>query len=280
MSKFYMIGEDIKKLIVEDQDKYLVISWIIFNTNYQAEYKDLKQFECYLTINGLMDKLNLSRTKVQRILKELLNDNLIEYSFKSNTKNKPSIIKANFISNNPIYHYDNNTNDNTNNNTNGNTNEPVENTKTEVVDKTNNNTNNNTDNNTLSKYNNLNKNLNDLSKFVVNSDQLELIQEKCNITDTIGEQQQKQIKELDINLLKQVIDKCNRIKSSYSINYLLKVYSNTYIEGQIKEDPKTDNGKVIHTKKKYDPIENPHYKKYSDLEERLLKLQTKKRKTS
>ena len=92
MSKFYMIGEDIKKLIVEDQDKYLVVSWIIFNTNYQAEYKDLKQFECYLTINGLMDKLNLSRAKVQRILKELLNDNMIQYSFKSNTKNKPIVI--------------------------------------------------------------------------------------------------------------------------------------------------------------------------------------------
>lgn len=271
MSKFFMLDGEMQKLLYQDQDKYLVVSWIIFNTNYQDQYKDLKQFECYLTINGLMDKLNLSRAKVQRILKELLNDNLIEYSFKSNTKNKPSIIKANFISNNPIYHYDNNTNGNTNGNTNNNTNEPVGNTKTEVVDKTNNNTNNNTNNLTLSKYNNLNNNLNELSIIIVNSDQLELIQNRCSITGKITKEQQTQIKEMDISLLQKAINQCNKFKASYNINYLLTVYKSLQGLTEGEKAIKKDNN----TKRKYDPIENPHYQKYDDLEERLLKMQGK-----
>ena len=311
MTRFYMIGEDIQRLIVEDQDKYLVTSWIIFNTNYQAEYKDLKQFESYITINGLMDNLNLSRAKIQRILKELLNDNMIEYTFKSNTKNKPSIIKANFIANNQIYHYDNNTNNdtvnNTDNNTNNNTVVTVENTKSEVVDKTNdntnNNTNNNTDNLTLSKYNNLNINLNDLSKVIVNSSQLELIKEKCCITGEITEQQQREIQNMKMKLLEEVIEKCNRHKSSYNINYLLTAYRNISPWAEIRshkgiysEEPhKNNNGKVISGafQQRIDPPTNKksmserlgvenlnHYSKYDDLEDRLLKRQAEKRKNN
>lgn len=290
MTRFYMIGEDIQRLIVEDQDKYLVTSWIIFNTNYQAEYKDLKQFESYITINGLMDNLNLSRAKIQRILKELLNDNMIEYTFKSNTKNKPSIIKANFIANNQIYHYDNNTNNdtvnNTDNNTNNNTVVTVENTKSEVVDKTNNNTNdntnNNTDNLTLSKYNNLNINLNDLSKvIVVNSKQLELINNKCCITGEITEQQQREIKNMNIKILEEVIEKCNSYKSSYNINYLLQAYRNISPWAEIRSHKGAYSEEPHKNKKSMSErlgVENlNHYSKYDDLEDRLLKRQEKKR---
>lgn len=290
MTRFYMIGEDIQRLIVEDQDKYLVTSWIIFNTNYQAEYKDLKQFESYITINGLMDNLNLSRAKIQRILKELLNDNMIEYTFKSNTKNKPSIIKANFIANNQIYHYDNNTNNdtvnNTDNNTNNNTVVTVENTKSEVVDKTNNNTNdntnNNTDNLTLSKYNNLNINLNDLSKvIVVNSKQLELINKKCRITGAITEQQQREIKNMNMDLLEKTIEKCNTYKSSYNINYLLQAYRNISPWAEIRSHKGAYSEEPHKNKKSMSErlgVENlNHYSKYDDLEDRLLKRQEKKR---
>lgn len=35
---------------------------------------------------------------------------------------------------------------------------------------------------------------------------------------------------------------------------------------------------MYNKKKKYDPIDNPHYQKYDDLEERLLKLQANKKK--
>lgn len=289
MTRFYMIGEDIQRLIVEDQDKYLVTSWIIFNTNYQAEYKDLKQFESYITINGLMDNLNLSRAKIQRILKELLNDNMIEYTFKSNTKNKPSIIKANFIANNQIYHYDNNTNNdtvnNTDNNTNNNTVVNVENTKSEVVDKTNNNTNdntnNNTDNLTLSKYNNLNINLNDLSKVVINSDQLELIKEKCCITGEITEQQQREIKNMNIKILEEVIEKCNSYKSSYNISYLIQAYRNISPWAEIRSHKGAYSEEPHKNKKSMSErlgVENlNHTQNYDDLEDRLLKLQEKKR---
>ena len=271
MSKFFMLDGEMQKLLYQDQDAYIVKSWIIFNTNYQDQYKDLKKFELYFSYRSIADNLNISTSKVQKVIKKLLEHQEIEYIFKSNSRTKPSIIKANFIANNPIYQYDSDTVNDTVSDTVSDTVKPIDNTIIKHVDNTKCNTVSDTVSDTLSKYNNLNNNLNELSIIIVNSDQLELIQNRCSITGKITKEQQTQIKEMDISLLQKAINQCNKFKASYNINYLLTVYKSLQGLTEGEKAIKKDNN----TKRKYDPIENPHYKKYDDLEERLLKMQGK-----
>lgn len=89
-----------RKMFFEDKEKFLVYSWIIFNTNYSSqEYLGLEENQCYFSYSTLELELNLSHKKLLRIIKELINDGFINFEFKSNSKHKKSIL--NLLKNTP-----------------------------------------------------------------------------------------------------------------------------------------------------------------------------------
>lgn len=293
LDNFFMFSGEMRKLLIKDTNTYLVKSWLIFNTNYTERYKDLKKFECYFSYRTIAENINISISQVQKIIRQLIQDKEIEYSYKSTSKKKLSILKVNFIANSSIYNTvksventgvelyldtvnENAPVDNTVHNTVGNTVNntvvTVENTESQVIANTLTNTVDNTVPNTLSKYNNLN-NISKYLSIVVNSDQLELINKKCSITGEINEQQQRQIKELDINLLEKTIENCNKYKSSYDISYLLQAYKNAVQENKVT--PITKSKPTMSEKLGIANLNRAQ--KYEDLEERLLKLQTARR---
>ena len=289
LDNFFMFSGEMRKLLLKDTNTYLVKSWLIFNTNYTERYKDLKKFECYFSYRAIAENINISISQVQKIIKQLIQDKEIEYSYKSTSKKKSSILKVNFIANNAIYNtvksVENtgvelyldtvnenapvdNTVHNTVNNTVDNTVETVENTESQVIANTLTNTVDNTVPNTLSKYNSKYN-----SKYLSNivSEQLELIKEKCHITGDITEQQQLQIKNMNIEQLEKTIEKCNNYKSSYDISYLLQAYRNAELENKVTPIKKPTMSERL-------GVENLNRtQKYEDLEERLLKLQTARR---
>ena len=289
LDNFFMFSGEMRKLLLKDQNTYLVKSWLIFNTNYTDSYKDLKKFECYFSYRAIAENINISISQVQKIIKQLIQDKEIEYSYKSTSKKKSSILKVNFIANSSIYNTvksventgvelyldtvnENAPVDNTVHNTVGNTVdntvETVENTESQVIANTLTNTVDNTVPNTLSKYNSKYN-----SKYLSNivSEQLELIKEKCHITGDITEQQQLQIKNMNIEQLEKTIEKCNNYKSSYDISYLLQAYRNAELENKVTPIKKPTMSERL-------GVENLNRtQKYEDLEERLLKLQTARR---
>lgn len=292
LDNFFMFSGEMRKLLLKDQNTYLVKSWLIFNTNYTDSYKDLKKFECYFSYRAIAENINISISQVQKIIKQLIQDKEIEYSYKSTSKKKSSILKVNFIANNAIYNtvksVENtgvdiyldtvnenapvdNTVHNTVGNTVGNTVETVENTESQVIANTQTNTVGNTVPNTLSKYNNLN-NISKYVSIVVNSEQLELISKKCSITGEINEQQQLEIKNMDMEQLEKTIENCNKYKSSYDISYLIQAYRNAELENKV-----TPINKKPTMSEKLGIANLNRTQKYEDLEERLLKLQTARR---
>lgn len=81
-----------RKIFFEDKSKYMVLSWIIFRTNYQEGYQGLKRNECYFSYSIVENECNVSRKKLQRILLDLENDGFIRWIHKSKGKNSKSII--------------------------------------------------------------------------------------------------------------------------------------------------------------------------------------------
>lgn len=81
-----------RKIFFEDKDKYMVLSWIIFKTNYQEEYQGLKKNECYFSYSVVEDECNVSRKKLQRILLDLEIQGFITWIYKSKGKDKKSVI--------------------------------------------------------------------------------------------------------------------------------------------------------------------------------------------
>lgn len=77
--------------------KYNVLSYIVFETNFNPDgYKGLKKFELYFTYSSTLEDLKgyeITKKKLQSIMKELEEDGYIEWIYKSNTKSKPSIIR-------------------------------------------------------------------------------------------------------------------------------------------------------------------------------------------
>lgn len=93
---FQEFTDNVRDIFNDDIVKYNVLSWIIFNTNYSQEYKGLKSRECYFSYSILEEKLNVTRYKLQRIMKELINEGFIEWVSKSKSKGESSILKLNF----------------------------------------------------------------------------------------------------------------------------------------------------------------------------------------
>ncbi|MEX6642423.1 hypothetical protein [Clostridium perfringens] len=93
---FQDFTDNVRRIFNDDIVKYNVLSWIIFNTNYSQEFQGLKARECYFSYSLLEEKLNITRYKLQRIMKELINEGFIEWVSKSKSKGESSILKLNF----------------------------------------------------------------------------------------------------------------------------------------------------------------------------------------
>lgn len=270
---FFQFNEEMRKIFKTDVDKHNVIAWYIYNTNYQAkEYNGLLEGECYSSISIIAKETGINESKVKRILKALESEGIIQYTYKSKSKYNTSKIKCKFAQkyepvNKPV---DEPVND---------TVQSVDITALQVVDKLEYEPVNKQVSEQYSK--NKSKNKSRYISIVVNSDQLELINNKCCITGEITEQQQREIQNMKMGLLEKTIEKCNSYKSSYNINYLLQAYRNISPWAEIRSHKGAYSEEPHKNKKSMSErlgVENlNHYRKYDDLEDRLLKRQEKKR---
>ncbi|XZK13552.1 hypothetical protein ACSXBW_15190 [Clostridium perfringens] len=252
---FQEFTDNVRDIFNDDIVKYNVLSWIIFNTNYSQEYKGLKARECYFSYSILEEKLNVTRYKLQRVMKELINEGFIEWVSKSKSKGESSILKLNFqygLEYGCQYgfqygSYTENTGFNENNNT-------VDNT----VD--------NTDNHTLSKkhiskkqskninniysplenelyYDEVNKDLEkELIKKINSKHSKELIKEEFEKLKDKGLSELDLLKELDKNLKSKSKD-----NSSQDINTIFDYWNSKGIikHKELKEDTKKAIKKAI-----------------------------------
>ena len=99
---FFKFNEDMRKIFNEDIDKYNILTWIIYNTNYQEEGNGLKKYQCYISSASISKCAGIQLTKVKRLLKTLENEGFISYAYKSNSKKSPSIIYVDFIAKNNL----------------------------------------------------------------------------------------------------------------------------------------------------------------------------------
>lgn len=99
LSKFH---EDMRTIFNQDIDKYNILSWIIYNTNYQEECNGLKKYQCYVSIRAISEDTNINHAKTHRLLKKLIDNGFISYVKKSKSKHTSSIIYADFIAENNI----------------------------------------------------------------------------------------------------------------------------------------------------------------------------------
>lgn len=92
---FSAFNEEVRQVFNEDKDKFLVMSWIIFRTNYQDEYNGLRRYQCYFSYSTIEEECFIKRKKTQRIMKELEESGFITWFFKSKSRGKESILTLN-----------------------------------------------------------------------------------------------------------------------------------------------------------------------------------------
>lgn len=92
---FSSFNEEVRTIFNEDKEKFLVISWIIFNTNYQDEYNGLKKNQCYFSYSVMESEFSIKRWKLQKIMRELEESKKICWVLKSTSKGKESILMLN-----------------------------------------------------------------------------------------------------------------------------------------------------------------------------------------
>ena len=92
---FSSFNEEVRTIFNEDKEKFLVISWIIFNTNYQDEYNGLKKNQCYFSYSVMESEFSIKRWKLQKIMRELEESKKICWILKSTSKGKESILMLN-----------------------------------------------------------------------------------------------------------------------------------------------------------------------------------------
>lgn len=89
---FIRFDGEVRKIFFDDKDKYMVLSWIIFKTNYQEEYQGLNKNECYFSYSMIESECNIGRKKLQRILLDLEEGGFIKWVYKSKAKGVKSIL--------------------------------------------------------------------------------------------------------------------------------------------------------------------------------------------
>ena len=222
-----------------------------------------------ITIRTVARDIGVSENIVRRLIRQFQELNIIKLISKSNSKQNPSIYMLSIYENHTVEHTVEHTVDNT-----VSTQLDVE--KSTVLEGKSHscNTVNHTVEHTVnhaSKIDNIINNKIDICNIVI-SEQLDLINKKCHITGDITQQQQLQIKNMDMEQLEKTIEKCNSYKPSYDISYLLQAYKNGEQENKV-----TPINKKPTMSEKLGIANLNRTQKYEDLEERLLKLQTARR---
>lgn len=107
---FNSFNKHTRKLFMDDIDKHNVLAWIIYQTNYDKYgYKELSQYQCYISSSIISKSTKINITKIKRLLKELEIEGYFDYYFKSNGgNNRPSIINVNYklwceLENEPVH---------------------------------------------------------------------------------------------------------------------------------------------------------------------------------
>ena len=75
---FGAIDKTIRDMFFEDRDKADTLILIILNTNFQEQYKGLDNLQSYFSYSVFEKVLNIKRTKLQRIIKELEDEEFID----------------------------------------------------------------------------------------------------------------------------------------------------------------------------------------------------------
>ena len=103
---YFKFHEDMRKIFNEDIDKHNILSWIIYNTNYQEEYNGLKIYQCYISSSTISKCTGIQLTKTKRLLKTLEEERFISYIHKSKSKYTSSIIYADLYNYSQSNNYD------------------------------------------------------------------------------------------------------------------------------------------------------------------------------
>lgn len=104
---FFIQPGEMRKIFKYEREKFNVMQWIIFNTNYSEEYDYLKKFECHFSYSLVEKEAIISCQKLKTIMKQLEEAKYISWIYKSKSKYKPSILK-NLILENIITEQQNN----------------------------------------------------------------------------------------------------------------------------------------------------------------------------
>lgn len=270
---FNAIDDEMKKLYITDRNKHDILLWIIYNTNYQEEYKDLKQYQCYMSLRSLSESTNIDYSKTQRTFRQLIKEGYISYIVKSKSKYNPSIIQCHFIekkitlySNKYLVLQENN-------------NMTVSEAHTEDL---------------TTKLTNCSSNENESLKIekrepIELSANEQLLKDNAKLNHALNNEQIEQVNQLDTDRLIKAIEQANKFAiGKYSLNYILAIYKNNHVN-TIEEPHRDTRGNVvkgayqqkINTKPltKYHNTFNEHYKNYTEdeLEAKLLKMQSKRK---
>lgn len=244
---FNAIDDDMRKLYMTDKDKHDILLWIIYNTNYQEEYNGLGKYQCYISLRTLSENTKVDYAKTQRIFKKLEQDGYITYTFKSKSKHKPSIIHCHFIESkvalsNSKYLVASNDNENSL--------EPHRELST--------------DNSTNISNDNIKS---DTEPSTMSTNEM-LLNNSKKFDKKLDETQRELLNGLDTDrLMKAIADAESTGKyKTYNFAYLLGAYN------KLKEAPEDKSSKV---NTKYHGTFNEHFRKYDDLEAKLLKMQNK-----
>lgn len=90
---FNRFDERTREIFKKDKAKHNVLSWIIYNTNYQERYNGLMNRECYFSYSVIEKECGISHKKALRIIKELEQEGIIKWKFKSKSKYEKSILE-------------------------------------------------------------------------------------------------------------------------------------------------------------------------------------------
>ena len=93
---FGAIDKTIRDMFFEDRDKADTLILIILNTNFQEQYKGLDNLQSYFSYSIFEKVLNIKRTKLQRIIRELEDEEFIDWVSKSKSRHEASIIALNY----------------------------------------------------------------------------------------------------------------------------------------------------------------------------------------
>lgn len=93
---FSAFDKSVRNIYFYDKDMFIVLSGIIFQTNFTEQYEKLNKNESYFSYTVFEQITRIKRKKLQNIMKKLEEQGYIEWIFKSKSKFTQSIIHLNY----------------------------------------------------------------------------------------------------------------------------------------------------------------------------------------